>query len=372
LIDVGRDQAREFLNRLKDRAGLLWKRDLKMSTFIPVFRVRRDSLVVASGNQGSRTSVYGLNARDGSILWEQRTGGHVALSQIMADGSVIGISQEDPDKTVAAWRLNMENGQRIWTRAIASPVKGAAYWFSEPLLLCDRAYMAVNRWKGRETVSQYLCLDLDGNVLWQQSESTALSPLADAGYRNLGAGTDALVVGWKDTLRAYNLDSGKVLWTETLPSSSVPDFVTDGNLLFFRTMDHQANAFDIATCRLLWRCPLPDARRSLPKSRIYSEAANCLGDNRMLTWDNEKLYMLSVTKGATREAPIWTYPLPKPLVTPPRIKDGAVYALLSDNTLLALDAGSGKERLRRSLLWKAQNFDVAGDVVFLLSEDSDL
>ena len=372
LIDVGRDQARQLLANLKDRAGLLWKKTLKGSPFIPIFRVHENTLVIASGNLGSRTTVYGLDVRDGSIRWEQVAGGYVALSRIVEGNSIIGVTQEERDRSVVVWRMNVENGQRLWTRTVASPEKGVVYWFSEPLLAHDRVFVAVNRREGLKAVSQYLCLDLDGDLAWQREESTEMSPLSDAGHRNLETGAGVVVAGWRDTLRAYNPASGEVLWTEVVPSPLVPDFVADGDRLFFETQDHQINAFDVAARKLLWRSPLPGEFRSLTRSRIYSEIAHRLRDNRMLTWDEKGLYALAVEKGITDQTALWEHSLSGRLAAPPRIEEDAVYALLSDNTLLTLDARSGKERSRRSLLWKAQNFEVAGDKMFLLSEDSDL
>lgn len=131
-----------------------------------------------------------------------------------------------------------------------------------------------------------------------------------------------------DTMYALNTKSGKVIWTYK-PGGYIGSPVVDNGVLYFGSYDSKVYALDAATGKLLWSYNA--------NSPIIGSPA--VANGMVFAAEDASVIALNATSGAEQ----WTFKVGS---NTPTVVNGIVYMGGADNTLYALNAGTG------AVVWK--------------------
>jgi outer membrane protein assembly factor BamB len=186
----------------------------------------------------ANSSLYALNASDGSVRWTYKTGGDVAVQSVV-DGVLYATSRDHN-----LYAINTRDGSLLWKYATGAVNK---------LVIADDGVYVNTGTKDNETTDYALDVQT-GALLWKKTGSAAGEDLSAYGttiyithntvQAYYGAPTDGFVY-------AVNASTGASLWQyktsgETVEAPSVSD-----NVVYLPAL-HSVYALNAATGAVLW------------------------------------------------------------------------------------------------------------------------
>ncbi len=141
----------------------------------------------------------------------------------------------------------------------------------------------------------------------------------------------------RESLVAFDLVDGRPAWKRSYGEVEVSPLWMDGKL-YIGNLDGSFFCVEPATGDSVWRFTIPD---NIRRMGIRSSPAG-FSTTVIFGADNGIVYALDADKGTLR----WSYETGAPVMAPPTIMRGSVYAASLDGTLTCLDVGTGARRWR--------------------------
>ncbi|MFZ2338767.1 MAG: PQQ-binding-like beta-propeller repeat protein [Bacteroidales bacterium] len=214
------------------------------------------------GGDISYNGVFALNKNTGELVWYYLTNGGTMPTPAFGEDRIFFSAG---DGTVYA--LDAKTGKEIWKNEV-----GGMANMSSPAYYDGKVYAAMS------LKAFIYCFDAKaGKVLWQgtvpNAENTGMgdvSPAVDDGVVVMDAVSMIKTKSGKDTmntgLRAYDANTGKVLWTQLMGEGPKPPAFKGGmpmihdNVVYVGTpVNSVYQAYELKTGKLLWTWHVPDA-----------------------------------------------------------------------------------------------------------------
>jgi outer membrane protein assembly factor BamB len=283
------------------------------TTFFADPAIQGDLVVVGSYD----TSVYGVNASTGALLWPAPFAD--ATDHIVGAAAVDDGTAYVPSADYSLYALDTSNGTKLW-----SFKANQAIW-AKPLLAGGRLYVS--------SLDHHLyALDpQDGTVLWDRQLGGAI-----AGTPALSDGL--LIVGAFDNkLYAVNAASGEIAWTQPTDGWVWSGPLVEDGTLYFGDLAGYLYSARADTGEQIWKVKPGGALRGTP----------ALADGVLYAPSRDGfVYFRSAEDGAPAgpgEVEIGGQLLSTPVIAGDSIIVGA-YGARENKLVFALDANSGAER----------------------------
>lgn len=242
--------------------------------------------------------IKAVEARTGRPVWEYRTGGRIYSFPYYAQGRVVCASTDG-----SVYCLNAKTGKKIWQYAtekgiVASPLvhqgtvyigsscgkfyaidlkKGTEKWtyqgikgFVEARACADDEKVYIGSWG-----NEFYALSLrDGSLVWKWNNSGSRMLSAAANFP-VEAHERIFITTPERATRALDAATGGEIWYSKAPNGRESQGLSlDKNTLYIKTMlTNELLGVDTRsdTCRILWRCALPnDVDMDLAPAEILS------------------------------------------------------------------------------------------------------
>ncbi len=255
------------------------------------------------------------------------------------------------------WRANIGTGSSRSVRLVAQPVVSDGRVYT---LDADAGLRAYNLETGRELWSVETRLD-------NEDDDVLTGGIAVAGDR-------IFVTTGYATLAAFETQNGGELWRQRLaaPSRAAPTVVQ--GKVFVLTVDNQLFAYDAETGAVGW------SHSGLSEAAGLLGAASPASDGTVIVvgYSSGELHGLRVENGSS----VWQdslAPVHRPgmmasladIQSMPVIANGTVYAISHASRFLAIDIRNGN-RLWQRRIGSTANPVVAGDFIFVLTNENEL
>jgi outer membrane protein assembly factor BamB len=288
----------------------------------------------------AETDVVGFDPGSGEVMWRiPRARGPLitpAVGPASSPGGVL-VYTEGLDSRSGIVGLDLSTRARLWRVALKQTV------WSSPSIDSGHVYVG-----GRDQFVYALDLQT-GEVLWK----TRTNGLADTSPA-IGGGK-VLVVSVNTTLaqgRLYALDAatGKVVWSHATAQLATGDLSSsvaiDGGRAFAGLDDRTVRAFDLRTGSVLWSQPV--------RAAFVPVAAPAVSAGAVYVSDSQgALYRFDAHSGARA----WVFQFPDfNEASSPVVAGGAVFLGAADGTVGAVDPATGR------LLWKTRYAGAIGNI----------
>jgi polyvinyl alcohol dehydrogenase (cytochrome) len=273
----------QFVYALNARTGkLIWRTSPVGTTFMGQPLVQGDIVYVNAGTVGFNFSntqafaktgsairgagvefngIYALNRRTGELLWHFDTKGEVMPTPAISDGRLIFSTGAGE-----VFALDPKSGEQLWVNKI-----GGMGNMSSPAVYKGKVYV------GMSVPAFLFCLDAKtGNTLWKgqipQAINTGMgdvSPAVSDGIVITDAVSSKKTVNGKATMdvsiRAFDSETGKPLWTHRMGRGSKPPafkggvpMIHDGTVYVGAPVKSLYQALNLKTGKLLWTWTVPE------------------------------------------------------------------------------------------------------------------
>jgi hypothetical protein len=185
----------------EDSGEGIWKAPISSSVFFSSPSVTENRVYVGiMGLYNSSTlqwkepyGLYCFDSNNGDELWYYPLNGSIGSSPTPVDDTVLFTSKDG-----YIYCLNAENGELVWKKNIGSSVSSPAVWQ-------ERIYVGTGEMNG---AGKFLCLDLDGNLLWEYIPNGAVqsSPTVAGDYVYFATNVQ------NGTIYCLNRNSGERVW----------------------------------------------------------------------------------------------------------------------------------------------------------------
>jgi len=229
--------------------------------------------------------------------------------------------------------LERNDGRAQWTFDVKDDGRPASF-HGDPLIADGMLVIGTDRGIQENPTSHVWALDLaTGALRWKCVVGNGIvSDIVRAGNR-------AIAVTRADSLLCLDLASGRRVWTFAgkFPSTDVYLFrspAVAGNRVFFGGTDETVRAFDLESGRLLWQ-------RSL--GTPISSGILAVGDELVLAVGSGALYRLDQATGAVREQ----FPVGGAFLGPPIAVGDSLILLGCDRSIACVDRARSRVRWQR-------------------------
>lgn len=213
--------------------------------------------VVCASTDGN---VYCLNAKNGRLIWVHPTGKGIVACPLVENGVVyVGSSAGE------FYAIDLMSGDRKWT---FDGVKG----FIEARAIADDEKVYIGSWG-----NEFYALDKkDGTLVWKWKNKGSRMYSAAACWPVI-EGDKVFITTPERATRALDKNTGEEIWFSKEPNGRESQGISlDGKTLYVKTMlTNELAAVDATsdTCKILWKCPLPnDADMDLAPAPILSNS----------------------------------------------------------------------------------------------------
>lgn len=309
-----------MLVNCQESCGLCYDEDLGDASVIP--------LMVFIGSEDH--FMYALGATSGTVIWKFRTLGKIMSSASLSQDEEIVYFGSVDGKVYA---LGTANGSVVWTlvtqgAVVASPtvsVNGTVFIGSQDKLV-------------------YALDGKNGSVVWKTDLGCpiwgAVTLDNQRGLLFVGCSTDqsnATDSQHKPHIFALDANSGKIVWTFDQAGSvyGSPALLSNGQSVFFASLDHNIYALDRETGKLYWSY---DTGSEIESSPVISKLDGTL----YVGLIKNQLIAVNSVNGPLAGKLKWTVNTGGEVVSSPVItEDGRVFVGSGDGRLLALNQTDG-------------------------------
>lgn len=181
----------------------------------------QDGWIVAASAGG----LAAFRSQDGTKVWSRETGTQRGRSSIEGDNLYVPL---DDGRLLA---LDLRTGRTQWERRLAgAPHEGGAA-LSEVLAFSDRVFL------GAADARLYCLSARDGSIVWRFRVGAVLRG------RPAAQGSQVVVATMDNSVRAFDRETGALLWHPTVPFRPVTAVVLGGNVVVPGTAA-EVRAFD--------------------------------------------------------------------------------------------------------------------------------
>lgn len=266
--------------------------------------------------------VYGLNAKDGTVLWTTAVEGPMRTAPTAYGGQVFAITLEN--KTIA---FDAETGKKQWTHSgtteIASVLGGGS-----PAV--DSGVVVV----GYSSGEVFALKSESGRVLWSDSLSdvrrgSGASGLSHIRGRPIIDRGNVIAMSNAGVMASFDLRSGRRIWDKRISGRENPWVA--GDYIFVLTNDSEIAALSRTSGRIYWVTGLPRFEGRETTSRPIIWTGPLLASDRLLVaGSNGEALAVSPYTGKV----LGKEGLPDGVSVAPVVANGTVY-FLSDNADLS-------------------------------------
>lgn len=301
---------------------------------------------------GDSTSLYALNAPDGSLVWQSPSTGVTFSPPTVANGVVYSGGSDDN-----LYAFNAADGSLLWQAALSGSIT------APPVVVNNVVYV------GASDNSFYAFNAANGSLLWQKTPGGSLlsSPgvvngvvyleLSNSAISAYNAGTGAFMWSFHASstitspltivktlvyvgsssgiLYALNTKNGAKKWSYVTGGAIVSQPLVSGSVLYAGSSDTHLYAINATYGTLLWQTStgsgVVQAPPAISGKTLYAGASD------------DNLYAFSLTSGAL----LWSYTTSGAIAATPQLFNGAIYVGSEDNAIYALSSNG-------ALLWRVQ------------------
>ncbi len=238
---------RDFFIRSFDAEGRLeWSR--KTNGPFTAGGMVREGVLYMPGGDGT---LYALNARDGTELWQYKAGEELATTPVEASGKILVASQNDTLHAVDA-----KTGKWVWQYKRDPPPGFTIRGMSSPVVSNGRVFLGFSD-------GVVASLDLkDGVAKWERSLSGGFGAFLDVDTQPVLDDSGRLyVASYKDGIFALNAESGDVIWHSVL--TGITSLIAKDDVLF-ATGDARVTALLTDGGRTVWSLELKGRAGRMP------------------------------------------------------------------------------------------------------------
>jgi outer membrane protein assembly factor BamB len=232
--------------------------------------------------------------------------------------------------------LDRHDGHVHWTFNVKHGGRPASF-HGDPLIADGMLVIGTDRGTQEDPTSHVWAVDLaTGALRWKCVVGNGI--VSDI----IGDGNLAIAVTRADSLLCLDLATGRRVWTFAgkVPSSDVYLFrspAVGGGRVFFGGTDETVRAFDLQSGRLLWERPL---------GTPISSGVLLAGDELMLTVGSGTVYRIDQATGAVRGQ----FPVGRTFVGPPVAVGDSLVLLGGDRSIACVDRSKSLVRWEQMLL----------------------
>jgi len=231
--------------------------------------------------------------------------------------------------------IDRHDGRARWTFDVKDDGRPASF-HGDPLVINGMLVIGTDRGIQENPTSHIWALDLaTGALRWKCVVGNGVvSDIVRAGNR-------VVAVTRAESLLCLDLASGRRVWTfnGTYPTTDLYLFRSPavvGGRVFFGGMDETVRAFDLESGRLLWERPL---------GKTINSGIVALGDDLMLTVGGDTLCRLDQATGAVRGQ----FPVGGPYIGPPVTVGDSLVFLGGDRSIACVDCAVTRVRWLQTL-----------------------
>jgi outer membrane protein assembly factor BamB len=184
--------------------SVLWENETSSSVYFSSPTVIDDKVFVGTMGLYNSSSLkwnepyafYSFNAKNGEIIWNFAVDGPIGSSAVLINNNVFFTSK---DKNL--YCLNSETGDLIWKKEIGSSV-------SSPAIVDNTIFVGSGELDGE---GKFYAIDLNGNILWEFTPNGAVqsSPAISGDYVYFATNVK------KGTVYCLNNTNGELVWEYT-------------------------------------------------------------------------------------------------------------------------------------------------------------
>lgn len=358
------DDEKGRTGELTRRRGDAWEAEVDTRDWERGCHYVRFTFQGRDGKSWQKTGRFYTADADGRVAWRAFLKGS-GRGTPAVDGDLLLVPGQDG----VLYALDRRSGRRRWTFATGGEI------LARPLPHDGRIYVGSGD-------TRFYCLDRRGRELWRQE-------IGHPVYSAAAVAADRIVVAANNGhIYAFNA-AGEKLWENTVPQYSIesrPWVAHDQSRVFYGSWDGYVYCLDPKDGAVKWRTQGAGSKASLPGvARYYSpaDAGPVQAGNRL--WIADRMYRLSILNAATgamlseekdvastalsedgqsvylrgttgnlrkvaaNGTTLWSAPARTSfLPSAPTERDGVVFSNTATGTVIALDAGTGKQ------LWSYQ------------------
>ncbi len=218
-----------------------------------------DGIVVIGTADGQ---VVALAAEDGKVLWRAQVSSEILAPPAVGEGVVVAHTVDGK-----LFALDAADGRQLWIYDRTVPtltLRGT----SSPVILSD---IVVDGFASGKIA---LLVLRDGRVLWEKSIAvprgrSELERMVDIDASPLVIGSVLYVVSYQGRIAAIDLQSGRVLWSRAMSSST--GLAADEKALYLSDDSDRVRALERSSGASLWQQEALQ-RRSLTAPAVYGES----------------------------------------------------------------------------------------------------
>lgn len=200
-----------------------------------------DGIVVVANSKGD---IFALKQEDGSLVWQTNVASSILAPSLIQQGRVVTLAN---DGTV--YGHSVQTGQQLWAYKLPN-VKFSLRGQSAPISADGRSF-AVASSNGYvyviDAVSGLPMIQRRVSITDGRSELTRLN---DIDGEPLFIGSLLVTIGYQSQLTVTDLNTQRVLWSENVSSNK--SVTTDGEKIFVSKTDGTISAYNLASGRELW------------------------------------------------------------------------------------------------------------------------
>lgn len=270
---------------------------------------------------GSADRVFYALRRDGRLRWRFRTGEIIDSAALLDDRGRVYVPSADG----RLYALDARSGRRVWTFTADDPETTGAFirWFEGNVAIGPDGTLYVPN-------DNFLTYAIDrdsGRVKWsfRSLDQTWSSPAYDARRDRVVLGSNFFLFG---TPSMFSLDArtGERRWAAVTDGATVASPLVSGDRVFAGSFDGYLRAYDADSGRLLWRFGTRDHLYASPAEQPDGTIVQASADG--------SLYGLDPASGRLR----WQHDTLAPIRSSPAVDArGRVYVGTGDRRLLVLN-----------------------------------
>jgi outer membrane protein assembly factor BamB len=184
--------------------SVLWEKETSSSVYFSSPTVYDDKVFVGTMGLYNSSSLkwnapydfYSFNAKNGELIWKYTVDGSIGSSAAIIDNKVLFTS-----KNGYLYCLNSETGELIWRKEIGSSV-------SSPAIMDDTIFVGSGE---LDSEGDFYALDLNGNVLWEFAPNGAVQGSPAVSGELVYFATNVK----KGTVYCLNNTNGELVWEYT-------------------------------------------------------------------------------------------------------------------------------------------------------------
>lgn len=359
LLGPDSDRAREVFQDLKRNFNLLWRTDTEIANLSDATNLGNQ--VILTDWEGRASA---LNVQAGAIDWRLNVEEHFKGSMVSQDSKkvyfVTGRSEEGTGLQI--WQVAAEAGEKKLLGNLDSSFRVQGLQLQSAAARLFLMTTGMEQSTGTQ-IWRLVCVDTDsGKALWERSGKYQ----PDEYVSGLVADASHVLYSVGKTLNVLSAGDGKdVAQTDVGGSASPTASLVSPGKIYYLISNRRLGSYDVSSNHVNWLFDLPEGESWIPLSRDYLR-----GSIFYFSSGNEVVAVDLSEKEGLKDRVRWRLPMAQGTNAEHlRVVGDQLYCLRDDETLLRIDADSGRVLSEFPVLWDAEQFFVKGDALYAVTAD---